>query len=146
MVRSRVFVCCPRIVSRAGRQQKYCCLGAGPFMTTPAVQAPLNPFAPTQEQQQLRKEIRDFANREILPNVMKWDEASEFPVEVVKQLGQMGLLGMLLPAEYGGAELGYVEYVLAVEELSAVDGSIGIIVASHNSLCTNHIFLAGNEE
>ena len=115
-------------------------------MSTPTVQAPLNPFAPTQEQQQLRKEIRDFANREILPNVMKWDEASEFPVEVVKQLGQMGLLGMLLPAEYGGAELGYVEYVLAVEELSAVDGSIGIIVASHNSLCTNHIFLAGNEE
>src|SRR5450631_3753930 len=77
---------------------------------------------------------------------MKWDEASEFPVDVVKQLGQMGLLGILLPAEYGGAELGYVEYVLAVEELSAVDGSIGIIVASHNSLCANHIFLSGSEE
>src|SRR5664279_871791 len=115
-------------------------------MSTPTVQAPQNPFAPTQEQQQLRKEIRDFANREILPNVMKWDEASEFPLDVVKQMGQMGLLGILLPAEYGGAELGYVEYVLAVEELSAVDGSVGIIVASHNSLCTNHIFLAGNEE
>jgi alkylation response protein AidB-like acyl-CoA dehydrogenase len=115
-------------------------------MSTPTVQAPQNPFAATQEQQQLRKEIRDFANREILPNVMKWDEASEFPLDVVKQLGQMGLLGILLPAEYGGAELGYVEYVLAVEELSAVDGSIGIIVASHNSLCTNHIFLSGSEE
>src|SRR5664279_2811455 len=107
---------------------------------------PQNPFEFTEEQQQLRKEIRDFAAREILPNVMKWDEASEFPMDVVKQLGQMGLLGILLPAEYGGAELGYVEYVLAVEELSAVDGSIGIIVASHNSLCTNHIFLVGHEE
>src|SRR3954466_12644065 len=106
-------------------------------MSTSTVQATQNPFADTDEQQQLRKEIRDFANREILPNVMKWDEASEFPLDVVKQLGQMGLLGILLPAEYGGAELGYVEYVLAVEELSAVDGSIGIIVASHNSLCTN---------
>ncbi len=102
-------------------------------------------FQLTDEQLQLKKSLRDFANREILPNVMKWDEASEFPVWTIKQLGRMGLLGMILPAEYGGAELGYVEYVLAVEELSAVDGSIGIIVAAHNSLCTNHIFLAGNE-
>jgi alkylation response protein AidB-like acyl-CoA dehydrogenase len=107
---------------------------------------PQNPFEFSEEQQQLRKEIRDFAAREILPNVMRWDEASEFPMDVVKQLGQMGLLGVLLPTEYGGADLGYVEYVLAVEELSAVDGSIGIIVASHNSLCSNHIFLVGNEE
>jgi alkylation response protein AidB-like acyl-CoA dehydrogenase len=116
------------------------------MMSIAAKVAPQNPFEFTQEQQQLRKEIRDFAAREILPNVMRWDEASEFPVDVVKQLGRMGLLGILLPTEYGGADLGYVEYVLAVEELSAVDGSIGIIVASHNSLCTNHIFLVGNEE
>jgi alkylation response protein AidB-like acyl-CoA dehydrogenase len=115
-------------------------------MSTSATKIVHNPFLFTEEQQQLRKEIRDFAAREILPNVMRWDEASEFPLELVKQLGQMGLLGILLPTEYGGAELGYVEYVLAVEELSAVDGSIGIIVASHNSLCTNHIFLVGNEE
>lgn len=114
-------------------------------MTIPALSAAENPFALTDEQQQLRKEIRDFAAREILPNVMRWDDASEFPSAVVKQLGRMGLMGILLPTEYGGAGLGYVEYVLAVEELSAVDGSIGIIVASHNSLCTNHIFLVGNE-
>ena len=102
-------------------------------------------FALTDEQEQLRKEIRDFAAREIAPNVMRWDEASEFPHEVVKKLGEMGLMGVIFPVELGGAGLGYVDYALAVEELSAVDGSIGIIVASHNSLCSNHIFIAGNE-
>jgi alkylation response protein AidB-like acyl-CoA dehydrogenase len=102
-------------------------------------------FALTDEQEQLRKEIRDFAAREIAPNVMRWDEASEFPHEVVKKLGEMGLMGVIFPVELGGAGLGYVDYAVAVEELSAVDGSIGIIVASHNSLCSNHIFVAGNE-
>ena len=102
-------------------------------------------FALTDEQEQLRKEIRDFAAREIAPNVMRWDEASEFPHEVVKKLGEMGLMGVIFPVELGGAGLGYSDYALAVEELSAVDGSIGIIVASHNSLCSNHIFVAGNE-
>jgi alkylation response protein AidB-like acyl-CoA dehydrogenase len=102
-------------------------------------------FALTDEQEQLRKEIREFAAREIAPNVMRWDEASEFPHEVVRKLGEMGLMGVIFPVELGGAGLGYVDYALAVEELSAVDGSIGIIVASHNSLCTNHIFVAGNE-
>ena len=105
----------------------------------------LYPFVLTEEQEQLRREIREFAAREIAPNVMKWDEASEFPLDVVKKLGQMGLLGVIFPPEYGGAGLGYVDYVLAIEELAAVDGSIGIIVAAHNSLCTNHIFIAGNE-
>ena len=104
------------------------------------------PFTLTEDQEQLRREILDFAVREIAPNVMRWDEASEFPADVVRQLGQMGLLGVIFPVEYGGAGLGYVDYVLAIEELSAVDGSVGIIVAAHNSLCTNHIFLAGNEE
>jgi alkylation response protein AidB-like acyl-CoA dehydrogenase len=103
-------------------------------------------FALTEEQEQLRKEIRDFAAREIAPNVMRWDEASEFPQEVVRKLGEMGLMGVIFPVELGGAGLGYVDYALAVEELSAVDGSIGIIVASHNSLCTNHIFVTGTEE
>src|ERR1700735_4616539 len=105
----------------------------------------LYPFVQTEEQDHLRREIRDFAAREIAPNVMVWDEASEFPMAVVKKLGAMGLLGIVVPPEYGGAGLGYVDYVLAIEELSAVDGSIGIIVAAHNSLGTNHIFLAGNE-
>ena len=107
---------------------------------------PTHSFALTEEQEQLRKEISDFAAREIAPNVMRWDEASEFPLEVVQKLGAMGLMGVIFPVELGGAGLGYVDYALAVEELSAVDGSIGIIVASHNSLCTNHIFVAGNEE
>lgn len=102
-------------------------------------------FALTEEQEQLKKEIRDFAAREITPHVSQWDEASEFPLEVVKKLGEMGLMGIIFPVELGGAGLGYVEYAIAVEELSAADGSIGIIVASHNSLCTNHIYLAGNE-
>ena len=103
-------------------------------------------FRLTEEQEQLRREIRAFAAKEIAPHVMEWDEASEFPAAVVKQLGQMGLLGMLIPAELGGAELGYVDYMTAIEEISAVDGSIGIIVAAHNSLGLNHIYLAGNEE
>ena len=103
------------------------------------------PFKLTDEQEHLRKEIRDFAQREVLPNVMRWDEASEFPADVVRQMGQMGLMGIIFPVEYGGAGLGYVDYMTAIEELSAVDGSIGIIVAAHNSLCSNHIFLAGSE-
>ena len=105
----------------------------------------LYPFVLTEDQESLRKEIRQFAAREIAPHVMEWDEASEFPAAVVKKLGKMGLLGVIFPPEYGGAGMGYVDYVLAIEELSAVDGSIGIIVAAHNSLGTNHIFLAGNE-
>ncbi len=103
-------------------------------------------FSLTDDQEQLRDTIRKFAAREIAPHVMEWDEASEFPAGVVKQLGELGLMGIIVPEEYGGTGLGYTDYMLAVEELSAVDGSIGIIVASHNSLCTNHIFVAGNEQ
>jgi alkylation response protein AidB-like acyl-CoA dehydrogenase len=77
---------------------------------------------------------------------MEWDEAGQFPMQTIKQLGQLGLMGTIFPTEYGGAGMGYVEYVTAVEELSRVDGSVGIIVAAHTSLCSNHIFLAGNEE
>lgn len=102
-------------------------------------------FQLNEEQQQLRRSVREFAERELLPNVMKWDEANEFPLAAVKELGKLGLMGVIFPAEYGGAGLGYVEYVIAVEELSRVDGSIGITVAAHNSLCTNHIFLAGSK-
>ncbi len=102
-------------------------------------------FGLTEEQEALRKEVRAFAAREVAPHVSEWDEASTFPGSVVKQMGQMGLMGIIFPEELGGAGMGYVEYVLAIEELSRVDGSVGIIVASHNSLCTNHIMLGGND-
>jgi alkylation response protein AidB-like acyl-CoA dehydrogenase len=98
------------------------------------------------EQQQLRKSVREFSEREIQPHVMEWDEAAKFPMDTVKELGKMGLLGVIFPVEYGGAGMGYIEYVIAIEELSRVDGSVGIIVAAHTSLGSNHIFLAGNEE
>jgi hypothetical protein len=93
----------------------------------------------------LQSAVRAFAEGEIAPHVSEWDEKSEFPHEVVKKLGEMGLLGVIFPESLGGAGMGYVEYVLAIEELSRVDGSVGIIVAAHNSLCTNHIMLGGND-
>ena len=77
---------------------------------------------------------------------MEWDEASHFPTEILPQLAEMGLLGVIFPEKYGGAGLGYIEYVLAIEELARVDGSVGLIVAAHNSLCTNHIYKFGTEE
>jgi alkylation response protein AidB-like acyl-CoA dehydrogenase len=105
----------------------------------------LYPFVLTEDQEHLRREIREFASREIAPYVSKWDEANEFPMAAIKKLGAMGLMGVIIPQAYGGAGLGYVDYVLAIEELSSVDGSIGLTLAAHNSLGTNHIFLAGNE-
>ncbi len=108
--------------------------------------ASLYPFVHTEDQEHLRQAIREFAAQEIAPHVSEWDRNSTFPHEAVRKLGQMGLLGIIFPAELGGAGLGYVDYTLAIEELSAVDGSIGIIVAAHNSLGTNHIFLAGTDE
>lgn len=101
-------------------------------------------FGLTPEQEQLRKEVRAFAEREIAPHVSEWDEKSLFPAEIVQKLGEMGLMGIIFPEELGGAGMGYVEYVLAIEQLARVDGSVGLIMASHNSLCTNHIMLAGN--
>ena len=103
-------------------------------------------FQLSEEQLQLKKMVREFAEREIAPNVKKWDEPGEFPLATIKELGKLGLMGIIFPADYGGAGMGYVEYVTAVEELSRVDGSIGITVAAHTSLCANHIFLAGTEE
>jgi alkylation response protein AidB-like acyl-CoA dehydrogenase len=102
-------------------------------------------FQLNDEQLHLKRSVREFAEREILPHVMKWDEAGEFPLCTIQELGKLGLLGIIFPVEYGGAGMGYVEYITAIEELSRVDGSVGIIVAAHTSLCTNHIFLAGNE-
>jgi alkylation response protein AidB-like acyl-CoA dehydrogenase len=103
-------------------------------------------FLLNEEQLQLKKSVREFAEREIGPNVMKWDESGEFPLATIKELGKLGLLGMVFPAQYNGAGMGYVEYATAIEELSRVDGSVGIIVAAHTSLCSNHIFIAGTEE
>lgn len=103
-------------------------------------------FSFTDEQQQLRRTVREFAEAEIAPNVMEWDEASHFPSEIIPKLAELGLLGVIFPEKYGGSGLGYIEYVIAIEELSRVDGSMGIIVAAHNSLCTNHIYKFGSEE
>jgi alkylation response protein AidB-like acyl-CoA dehydrogenase len=103
-------------------------------------------FQLSDEQVQLQGSVREFAEKEIAPHVMEWDEASRFPAEVLQELGRLGLMGTIFPAEYGGAGMGYAEYAIAIEELSRVDGSVGLIVAAHTSLCTNHIFVAGTEE
>ena len=103
-------------------------------------------FALTDEQQQLRRTVREFAEGEIAPHVMEWDEASKFPSDLIPKLAEMGFLGVIFPEKYGGAGMGYQEYAIIIEELSRVDGSIGIIVAAHNSLCTNHLYKFGTEE
>ncbi len=103
-------------------------------------------FSLSDEQKQLRRTVREFAEAEILPHVMEWDEVSKFPSEIIPKLAEMGFLGVIFPEKYGGAGMGYVEYAIIIEELSRVDGSIGIIVAAHNSLCTNHIYKFGTEE
>ena len=102
-------------------------------------------FSFTEEQRHLRKSVREFAEGEIAPHVMEWDEVSQFPAELIPKLAGMGLLGVIFPEEYGGAGLGYIEYATVIEELARVDGSIGLIVAAHNSLCSNHIFKFATE-
>ncbi len=102
-------------------------------------------FSFTSEQRELRRSIREFAEAEIAPHVMEWDEASHFPQEIIPKLAAMGLLGVIFPEKYGGAGMGYLEYSIIIEELSRVDGAVGIIVAAHNSLCSNHIFKFGTE-
>lgn len=90
--------------------------------------------------------IRKFGKDHILPKMMEWDESQEFPVEVFKKLGELGLMGVLVPTEYGGSGFSYTEYVTAISELAKVCGSIGLSMAAHNSLCTGHILAFGNEE
>jgi alkylation response protein AidB-like acyl-CoA dehydrogenase len=102
-------------------------------------------FGFTDEQELLRRTVRDFAESEIAPHVRRYDETQEFPREILAKVAKLGLMGIIFPEEYGGAGLGYTEYVIAVEELSRVDGSIGISVAAHNSLCANHVFQYGSE-
>ncbi len=103
-------------------------------------------FAPTEMQSQIADMIRDFAEKNIRPKMMEWDETQEFPVEVFRKLGELGLMGVLIPTEYGGSGLSYFEYITVVSEIAKVCGSIGLSVAAHNSLCTNHIFKFGSEE
>ena len=103
-------------------------------------------FNYSEELLEIKRIAREFAENEIRPHVMEWDEKQIFPREALAHLARLGFMGVLIPAEYGGAGLGYLEYVTVVEELSRVDGSIGISVAAHNSLCTAHIFEFGTEE
>lgn len=103
-------------------------------------------FQKTEMQTQITEMIRDFANKHIRPEMMEWDESQTFPVEVFRKLGELGLMGVLVPTEYGGSGLSYFEYVTVVSEIAKVCGSIGLSVAAHNSLCTGHILYFGNEE
>ena len=103
-------------------------------------------FDLTEDQLMIKKSVSDFANRRILPKRMEWDEEQYFPVEVFKEMGEIGLMGMLVPEEYGGAGLGYVEYKEAIVEVAKVCGSVGLSMAAHNSLCTGHILQHGSED
>lgn len=103
-------------------------------------------FEETENQKMIAQMVRDFGDREIKPKSMEWDESQEFPVQLFKKMGGLGLMGVLVPEEYGGAGFGYLEYVTAVSEVAKLDGSIGLSVAAHNSLCTGHILQFGNDE
>ncbi|NII81533.1 MULTISPECIES: acyl-CoA dehydrogenase [unclassified Pedobacter] len=103
-------------------------------------------FSETETQQSVKAMVRDFAEKNIRPHIMEWDEAQYFPVELFKQLGELGLMGVLVPEEYGGSGLGYQEYVDIIVEVARVCGSIGLSLAAHNSLCTGHILAFANEE
>ncbi|WDF64423.1 acyl-CoA dehydrogenase family protein [Flavobacterium sp. KACC 22763] len=103
-------------------------------------------FDYNETQLMIAQSIKDFAEKNIRPYIMEWDEAQIFPIQLFKQLGEMGFMGVLVPEEYGGSGLGYHEYITVIEEISKVDPSIGLSVAAHNSLCTNHILTFGNEE
>ena len=103
-------------------------------------------FEFTESMKMVQEMARNFAEKEIKPVVMKYDESQEFPYEIMKKLGELGFLGVIFPEEYGGAGFGYLEYITIIEEISKVDPSIGLSIAAHNSLCTNHIFMFGNEE
>jgi alkylation response protein AidB-like acyl-CoA dehydrogenase len=103
-------------------------------------------FELNEEQEQIKYSVREFAESEIKPHVMEWDETQHFPAELRPQLAELGLMGVIFPEEYGGAGMGYIEYATIIEELGRVDGSVGLSVAAHNSLCSNHIYMFGSEE
>ena len=99
----------------------------------------------TESLKMVKESAKEFAEKHLLPHVMEWDEAQYFPLEAMRVAGQLGFLGILIPEEYGGSGLGYHEYITIIEQISIIDPSIGLSVAAHNSLCTNHIYLFGNE-
>ena len=103
-------------------------------------------FAQTENQKLIAESIRKFGDQHIRPKMMEWDEEQIFPIELFKKLGEQGFMGVLIPAEYGGSGLGYFEYVTVISEISRICGSIGLSVAAHNSLCSGHIMMFGNEE
>jgi len=103
-------------------------------------------FLLTEDQELTRRTVREFAEKVIAPRSRELDQKQEFPLDIMKKLGEMGMLGIFFPQEYGGSGLGYRDYALIIEELARVDASIGLSVAAHNSLCSNHIFIAGTEE
>ena len=103
-------------------------------------------FEPTEFTEQITRAAKDFAQQHIRPYVMEWDEKQEFPIDTFRELGKLGMMGVLVPEEYGGSGMGYFEYKTVIEEISKVCGSIGLSVAAHNSLCTGHILTFANEE
>lgn len=103
-------------------------------------------FGKTETQEMIAQTVRDFCEQHIKPNIMEWDEAQTFPIDAMKKLGELGLLGILVPEEFGGSGLTYDEYVTAIVELAKVDPSVGLSMAAHNSLCTGHILQFGNEQ
>lgn len=103
-------------------------------------------FEQNENQLMIAQMVRDFAEKEIRPHFMEWDESQEFPVHIFKKLGELGLMGVFIPEEYGGSGFGYFEYITVVAEIAKVCGSIGLSVAAHNSLCTGHIYYHGSEE
>jgi alkylation response protein AidB-like acyl-CoA dehydrogenase len=132
--------------------------GASDILTPSAIRAIHHEFTPrvqelvrmdfrlTDEQKQIQTMVKDFAESEIKPHLFEWDEAQHFPVPEFKKAGELGLLGVTIPEQYGGAGLSYIDYANVVEELAVVDSGFGLSVAAHNSLGTGHIYLAGNEE
>ncbi len=103
-------------------------------------------FSETENQTLIRQMVRDFGGLEIKPKMMEWDESQEFPRQLFHKMGALGLMGVLVPHQYGGAGFGYLEYITAIAEVSKIDGSIGLSMAAHNSLCTNHILQFGDEK
>ena len=103
-------------------------------------------FRFTEDHKMITQMVKDFADKEIRPNVGKWDEEQYFPKDLFKKAGELGLMGVLVPEDFGGAGLGYFEYIAVIAEISKVCGAIGLSVAAHNSLCTNHILKFGNDD